>query len=635
MTSGAMKKRIPVVYVGGMGRSGSTLVERAMAQLQGFVGIGEVAYLWERGVENDELCGCGNPFSQCDFWQSVGERAFGGWDRVDTARVAQLGRRVNDVKFVPRLLLPARVGGLAEPLKDYLSYYERLYEAVVEVSGADVVVDSSKITSLVYILSHSERLTPRLLHILRDPRAVAYSWTKVVKRPEVHGDEEAYMPRYSPGYIGLLYSGHHVLLEALRIRGVPSVNVRYEDFVKEPLTSLQAACAGLGVPFDPSSLQTDSPTTLNLQSVHTVSGNPSRFQTGDIQVRHDGSWQRAMPAKERRLVAALTAPLMLAYRYPAPTPAAAETQVTPEPAVWPSVTVIVPTHDRPQLVRRAIDSVVAQDYPGPLDISVVFDRAEPEQALASDDPNRPVRLTTNHRTPGLAGARNTGIVGAKGDLVAFLDDDDHWLPTKLRRQVGALLNNASANFATTAMVVDYEDKSIPRLAGRSSVAHRDLIRSRLAMLHSSSFLARREAMTGVIGLVDETMPGSMAEDWDLLLRAAQDHDIVHLDEPLIRVQWGPTSYFADRWEARNDARQWMLQHHPEIKGDPKGAGLAYGKLAYGHAMLGERREALSWARKAARANWREPRAVLATLVAAKLVSGQWIVDQLNRRGHGI
>jgi hypothetical protein len=174
-----------------------------------------------------------------------------------------------------------------------------------------------------------------------------------------------------------------------------------------------------------------------------------------------------------------------------------------------------------------------------------------------------------------------------------------------------------------------------RLAHRTAVTHAELVRSRLAMLHSSSFLARRTALLDGIGLVDETMPQSMAEDWDLLLRAAARQPIVHVDEPLVRVQWGPSSYFADRWAVRNEARLWMLEHHPEMRCDPVGAGLSFGKLAYGCAMLGRRREALRWVVRAIRANWQEPRAYLATLVALHLVSGQWIVDQLNRRGHGI
>lgn len=255
--------------------------------------------------------------------------------------------------------------------------------------------------------------------------------------------------------------------------------------------------------------------------------------------------------------------------------------------------------------------------------------------MVSEDSRRPVQVTTDQRALGLAGARNSGIEASTAELVAFCDDDDHWERHKLRRQLQALVADPAGEFATTAMVVDYQNNSIERLAHRSSVTHTELLRSRLAMLHSSSFLARRDALFHGIGLVDETMPQSMAEDWDLLLRAAARHLIVHVDEPLVRVQWGPTPYFADRWQLRNEAQLWLLERHPGFGIDKRAAGLTFGKLALGSAMLSNRRDALRWATRAIRANVREPRSYLAVAVALRVVSGQWLVDQLNQRGHGI
>jgi hypothetical protein len=454
-----------------------------------------------------------------------------------------------------------------------------------------------------------------------------------VRRPEV-AQREAFMPRYSPAYMALLYAGHHVLLEALRLRGVRGVRVRYEDFADDPLREIRRVTAFGNLEIDEEAVAGEAEHTLRLGTVHTVSGNPSRFRTGDIAVARDEKWRTEMPRRQRAIVTALTAPVMLAYRYPAALPEPREQRLA-DVEHWPSVTAVLPTHDRPVLMRRALESIRAQDYPGPLRTIVVFDKAEPDLSLVSDDARRPVQVVANVRTPGLAGARNTGILAADTDLVAFLDDDDHWTTSKLSRQVRALVAEPGAEFATTAMTIDYEDRAIDRLAGRDRVAHQELLRSRMAMLHSSSFLADRAALLGGIGLVDETIPRSMAEDWDLLLRAAERRPIVHLDEPLIRVQWGPTSYFADQWQTRNDARLWMLEHHPGLGTDPRAAGLTYGKLAFGCAMLGRPRETRYWSRKALRADWRQPRTVLALLVAARLVPGQWIVDQLNKRGHGI
>lgn len=309
---------------------------------------------------------------------------------------------------------------------------------------------------------------------------------------------------------------------------------------------------------------------------------------------------------------------------------------TPEfDQVWPDVTAIVPTHNRPEMMREAVGSVLRQDYPGRIETVIVFDKAEPDMSLTSSDPDRPVRVIANTRTPGLAGARNSGIVSASGGIVAFLDDDDTWKPDKLRRQVSAFRAEHGAEFCSTAMEIVYDSRRITRLAHRSRVSHQELLRSRLAMLHSSSFIADRSALIDGIGMVDETIPRSMAEDWDLLLRASRRRDVVHLDEPLVNVRWGPTSYFADQWQARNDARIWMLEHHPEIAQDGQAAGLAYGKLAFGEAMLGRRRESVRWVGRALRADWKQKRTPLALLVALCPASGQWIVNALNQRGHGI
>ena len=179
---------------------------------------------------------------------------------------------------------------------------------------------------------------------------------------------------------------------------------------------------------------------------------------------------------------------------------------------WPSVGVVVPTHDRPGPLRAAIDAVLAQDYPGDVRTVVVYDRADPDHGLGDD---LGVTVMSNTRTPGLAGARNSGILALDTDLVAFCDDDDVWLPGKLQAQVTALRSHPAAEFASCGIVVDYQGTMHPRLAGRDAVTHADLLRSRMVMVHSSTYLTYRDVLTSGIGLVDETIPGSQNEDWDL------------------------------------------------------------------------------------------------------------------------
>jgi glycosyltransferase involved in cell wall biosynthesis len=299
---------------------------------------------------------------------------------------------------------------------------------------------------------------------------------------------------------------------------------------------------------------------------------------------------------------------------------------------WPSVGVVLPTHDRPVLLRAALASVLSQDYPGQVQVIVVHDRAEVDHSLADGDR---VQVMANTRTPGLAGARNTGMVTLSTELVAFCDDDDEWLPSKLRSQVAALRRAPGSEFASCGITVDYDGHSHPRLAGCDQVTYDDLLRSRMVMVHSSTYLADRAALTDGIGLLDEQIPGSQNEDWDLALRAARRRPIVHVDTPLVKVAWGTSSYFARQWESKADALQWMLQRHPDIGRCHTGAARVYGQLAFAYACLGRRAEAGRWAARAMRSNWHERRVPFALAVAAGVVSGDTVLRALHARGHGI
>jgi glycosyltransferase involved in cell wall biosynthesis len=300
---------------------------------------------------------------------------------------------------------------------------------------------------------------------------------------------------------------------------------------------------------------------------------------------------------------------------------------------WPSVGVVIPTRDRPAMLARAIAAVSAQDYPGPVRMVVVFDQTKPDYMLARTG-DKPVLVLVNWRTAGLAGARNTGILALDTDLVAFCDDDDAWAPQKLSRQVAAL---GTAEFGTCAMEVEYADRLTPRLAGITLVGVSDLVRSRMAMLHASSFLIRRAALVDDdgLGLVAEDAPGSQNEDWDLLLRAAKRGAIRHVDEPLVRVSWGRTSYFAYEYDTKVASLRWMLARHPEIGRNGPGAARVFGQLACWSAANGDRGAALQYARQAVRSNWREPRAAIALAALSGVVRVEDVLGALHRRGRGI
>lgn len=302
--------------------------------------------------------------------------------------------------------------------------------------------------------------------------------------------------------------------------------------------------------------------------------------------------------------------------------------------VVPSVGVIILARDRTELMPGALDAVLAQDYTGPLRVIVVYDGTPPDYLLAHSE-SRPVMVLANWRTPGLAGTRNTGVLGLDTDLVAFCDDGDRWMPNKITTQVNALTSTPDAEFVTCAIEVRHEGKVLPRLAGKSLVRLDDLVKSRMSMLHSSTFMVRREALLGGLGLVAEDAPGSQNEDWDMLLRAAKRAPIVHVDKPLVRVPWSPSSHLAYEYATEISSLRWMMSRHPEIRGSRPGAARVYGQMACWSAASGNRREAWTFTRAAVRNNWHEPRAAIAIAAATGIVRVDRILNALQRRGHGI
>ena len=142
------------------------------------------------------------------------------------------------------------------------------------------------------------------------------------------------------------------------------------------------------------------------------------------------------------------------------------------------------------------------------------------------------------------------------------------------------------------------------------------------MLHSSTFMVRREAMLNGLGLVAEDAPGSQNEDWDMLLRAARRAPIVHVDEPLVQVLWARSSHFAYEYATKISSLRWMMSRHPEIRGCRPGAARVYGQLACWSAASGNKRDAWHFTREAVRNNWREPRAAIAIAAASGVVGRQ-------------
>lgn len=307
-------RRITVLYLGGLGRSGSTLLERAVGQLDGVANVGELVHLWERGLRDDELCGCGERFHACPFWTSVGERAFGGWQSFDPDAAVRLRYQVDRNRYAPLLLAPWLSAGFQARHRTYARRLAKLYRAIADVSGTDTIIDSSKHASYALLLRDVPGIDLRVLHVVRDSPAVAHSWSKQVLRPEVVSRDD-WMPVYGPIKSATYWDIQNGMFEVIRKVGVTTALLRYEDFVAAPKDALLGVLRLLGRDDDPSLLSFLDGDSIDLHPTHTVAGNPMRFVSGRVDVRADDRWRAEMSPGRQRAVEMLTMPLRWRYGY--------------------------------------------------------------------------------------------------------------------------------------------------------------------------------------------------------------------------------------------------------------------------------------------------------------------------------
>lgn len=310
---GAADYRPRVLLVTGFGRSGTTLVNTILGSTPGVFAAGEVRFLWERGLLEGRACGCGEPVRSCPVWGPVVEKAFGNPMSIDPAALVAEDARVMRTRQLPWMLASRWTGDrLASRLHALPEALTAIYRSIQDVTGAELIVDTSKPPSFGYVLQQLEGIDLRIVHVVRDPRGVAYSWSRT--KALADGGERTEMLRLSPtqsalqwdlwnGAAGWLWGGSDRYLR-----------LRYEDLASDPRTTLTRVMAFAGVSH--LELPFTAPDRVSTTTVHTVAGNADRMRSGPLTVSLDDAWTTELPAGSRRLVSALTAPLLARYGYP-------------------------------------------------------------------------------------------------------------------------------------------------------------------------------------------------------------------------------------------------------------------------------------------------------------------------------
>ncbi|MBC7791198.1 MAG: sulfotransferase [Anaerolineae bacterium] len=314
-----------VLLISGNGRSGSTLLGVILGQLEGFFNVGEIRRIFDghiserdRQLGNEGICACGEPFGKCPAWGAVFKEAFGGMNGLDWEKLSAACRKFSMHK---RLILPT-MRRTAFPwegkeFEQFLAELDKLYAAIPKATGSRVIVDASKWPMYGSMLARLPSVELYILHLIRDPRAVAYSFTRTKE--------------YKPGFIdipvqGILKTTAYWLavnpaVERFWGRGNKAryMFMPYEDFVRDPRTALSRIQDLVGESGGALPIADDG--SIMTGPTHSIAGNEVRASRGALRLRLDDEWKRKMPRAKRMLVSAITWPLLRRYGYSSREPA--------------------------------------------------------------------------------------------------------------------------------------------------------------------------------------------------------------------------------------------------------------------------------------------------------------------------
>lgn len=307
-------KDLVVLYVMGYGRSGSTIIGNVLGEIPGFVHLGELRSLWRLGLLGGRVCGCGSPVKHCSFWERILTEAFGS-KRPAPSEVVHWQRQAVRLRSTLRLLRLQ----LGEPsgspaLEQFEQTALRIYRAAASITGSQVVIDTSKHIPEAALLHLLPGIKPYFIHLVRDPRAVAFSWQRSMYSPGEGRKSE--MPRHGSVTSSRGWALANIGAEIVRHRSQPgrSIMIRYEDFVAEPHATINRILGMLGL--EPVTAPFLDPVTVELHPNHTAGGNPSRLTTGQVSIQVDDHWKSLQTRAARLVTTGITFPLIRRYRYP-------------------------------------------------------------------------------------------------------------------------------------------------------------------------------------------------------------------------------------------------------------------------------------------------------------------------------
>ena len=303
--------RLKVLYIGGTGRTGSTMLDQLLGQFSTYFSGGEMAFFWSRGIEAGAICACGEPVRTCGVWSHAVTSVTADPDRL-ASRMVALRRRF----WSPHVFAMAVPGFSRRRMREIAELpatMEQLQRDVAATQDIEVFIDSSKEPHYSYILREGSDLDLRFLHLVRDPRAVGRSWQR--RKTEAGLTTDEIMEQRTSPIASAYYMFSNMVSEIFwGSRPQQYAFLRYEDFVADPARILEAIGEFAGSPIDPDSVLDG--TSFAIGQMHTSWGNPSRVGRTSITIRQDDAWRTELTRRDLVLLTVLNLPLLVRYGYP-------------------------------------------------------------------------------------------------------------------------------------------------------------------------------------------------------------------------------------------------------------------------------------------------------------------------------
>ena len=300
--------KVKVLYIAGFERSGSTILNRVLGQIDGFVAWGELRDIWQHGIIENRSCTCGTLFRECHTWTKIVDTAYGKIDQVKAQEMTKLLQKTRDS------VLPHYFGIWKKPfikngIEKYLKSLEKLYQAIQATTGSKVIVDSTKASWYGYVLGMLPTIDLYVVHIVRDSRGVCHS----LQRRKSKGEQ--FSQWYNPIHASLSWNFKNSLVEMLLNRSPGRyLRITYEDFVQNPKV---AATSLLNLVKEAKTeLTFVEDCTINMNIDHIFAGSPSsRSEIGAVKLCLDERWKQEMNPIDKAVVTSLTFPLLQKYGY--------------------------------------------------------------------------------------------------------------------------------------------------------------------------------------------------------------------------------------------------------------------------------------------------------------------------------